>query len=199
MVRNGSYPEKVRQAMAKLGWSIPDLAARTDLSLQYIQRTLQGRPLPESEERITGAIIDGFAGAAVDSIRRPDTKSNMRSRMKTAFIRVARQRELSIEEVSALSDKARSLHPAASKPRNSLTVDDLSVWEAALEELASEQPGLLDRESQPRYGVPVQGQRAVGGQGVRPIPCPRPGCAAMPRTDVAKCPECGYGLDPNWN
>lgn len=198
MVRNGSYPEKVRQAMAKLGWSVPDLAARTDLSLQYIQRTLQGRPLPESEERITSAIIDGFAGAAVDSIRRPDTKSNMRSRMKKAFIRVARQRELSIEEVSALTDKARSLRPAGSKSRDPLTVDDLRVWEAALEGLASEQRGFPETGLPSNRSDPVQLEKTVSPPNAQPIPCPR--CPALIwQKDVARCPECGYGLDPNWN
>ncbi len=183
--------------MAKLGWSIPDLAARTDLSLQYIQRTLQGRPLPESEERITSAIIDGFAGAAVDSIRRPDTKSNMGSRMKKAFIRVARQRELSIEQVSALTDKARALRPTGSKSRHPSTIDDLRVWEVALDALASEQRGFPETETPSNRSGPVQLEKAVSRPNEQPIPCPR--CPELISQNLARCPRCGYGLDPNWN
>ena len=120
--------------------------------------------------------------------------------MKKAFIRVARQRELSLKQVWELADKARTVRPTAAQSRHQSAIDDLGIWEAALEELASEQQrGLLDTELSSHHSVPVQVQRAVGRPGVRPIPCPRPGCPAMPRTNVAKCPECGYGLDPNWN
>ena len=183
--------------MAKLGWSIHDLAARTDLSTRYIQRTLQGRPLPESEERISNAIIDGFASAAVDSIMRLDSKSNMRSGMKKAFIRVARQRELSIEDVSELTEKARSLRPAASESRDPLTVDDLKVWEAALDGLASEQRGFPETELPSNRSGPVQLEKAVSRPSAQLIPCPR--CPELIWQNLARCPRCGYGLDPNWN
>ena len=198
LVRSPSYPESISQAIARLGWSATEFATRLGLSTPYIQQTLEGKPLPEVQQRIFTVLVDGFADEAVASIKRPDSEFNIKARMRKVFVRVVRRRELSLQGIADLSDRAKKSRVALAESRKPLAVDDVQAWEGALEGLLEAQPQLPRTDTELDNTAPFAFERSMQPNPVHPDPCPN--ChVPIWQQNLARCPRCGYGLDPNWN
>lgn len=176
-----------------------EFAARLGLSTPYIQQTLEGKPMPEVQQRIFAVLVDGFADKAVASIKRPNSEFNVKARMKNMFVRVVRRRELNLQAVADLSERATRSREAVTKSRKpQLTVDVVQAWEGTLEGLIEPQPQLPKTDTELDNTTPFAFERSMRPRPVHPNPCPN--ChVPIWQQNLARCPRCGYGLDPNWN
>ncbi len=135
-----SLPETFEAIRRFLGWSFKELAGRmgNSYSEAYLKMVHQGRPLPEVEEKLIQTYIQGLAEQAVDSVFGLKVPQAIKTRLVANFSYVIRSSQLRLKDVITLAERASSIKIPVSEFRDpdAMVLEDLRVWEEALEGIA---------------------------------------------------------------